>query len=206
MPAALGTAYFPQLYSTWVSGGFIPPPALSNRETAGLISSLCACALPGAFFKAFLAHALWQRKRISPPEAAIAAPLATLAVLVVAYALLIREQPLARGAIVARDESPLSSLVHSVVRCAGLSFNTRLNSMTLNTVRPSSAGASHKNGVSPRRSSAIFPRVPTSWLRSPNGCRNSGWMYMAVQIPACPPTSTAGHKVGCFSQTTTVTP
>ncbi|SBV37052.1 putative transmembrane sulfatase protein [uncultured Stenotrophomonas sp.] len=133
VPAVLGTIYVAQLYSTWISGGFIPPIAFANREVTGLISFSGFYKLLGVFFAAFVAHALWYRKR--PRPLSVATTIAGLATLAAVYALLVSNQPLARGIIVARGETPVSSFAHSVFMYAGLSSHTRLSSVELGAIR-----------------------------------------------------------------------
>lgn len=135
VPAALGVVYTAQVYSTWISGGFIPPIAFANREVTGLISFRGAYLMLGGFLAAFTGYVLWRGKTARlRPTAAMFAGLATLAV---AYIALIHGQPLARGIVIVRGEAPVSSFFHSVAMYGGLSSRTRLDSTQLSAVRAS---------------------------------------------------------------------
>lgn len=132
VPAGLGVVYVAQLYSSWISGGFIPPIAFANREVTGLISFQGAYLALGGFLAAFAGHALWRRTPHARPSPMMLAGLATLAL---AYAALVHDQPLARGIVIARGEAPIASFFHSVFIYGGLSSPTRLDSIELSAAR-----------------------------------------------------------------------
>lgn len=133
IPAAMGSIYIAQMYSIWISGGLIPPIALANREVAGLIAFNGIYALLGSYLAAFAAHA--YRYRGVAPRYSRRGIFACVGILAIAYAGMIHKQPLARGITVARGESPVSSLVHSMIMYAGMSSQTRLSSSELTAVR-----------------------------------------------------------------------
>jgi arylsulfatase A-like enzyme len=133
IPAALGTVYVAQVYAIWISGGFIPPIAFANQEVAGLISFSGVYVMLGGFLASFVAYAFKVPQRPEPRP--VPATLASLAALAAVYSLLVYNQPLARGIVVARGEAPVSSFIHSVVMYAGLNPHAQLGSAELNAVR-----------------------------------------------------------------------
>ncbi|MBO9715294.1 MAG: sulfatase-like hydrolase/transferase [Pseudoxanthomonas sp.] len=135
VPATLGVVYTAQLYATWVSGGFIPPIAFANSEVTGLVSFSGAYRLLAAFLASFVAYAVWQRKRIE--RTSIPAATAGLVGLAAVYALLVYNQPLARGIVIAKGEAPVSSFVHSVVIYAGMGSRVKVDAAGLDAIRSS---------------------------------------------------------------------
>lgn len=129
---ALGSIYVFQLYSIWISGGFIPPIAFANQEVNGLISFRTAYALCAVYLVAFFAGAFRPRQTFQSiaPSALIG-----LAVAISAYVPLIIHQPLARGIIIARGESPLSSFVHSVAKFSRLGVQAHVSTRELSATR-----------------------------------------------------------------------
>jgi hypothetical protein len=85
MPVALPAAYIAQLHPIRFSGGITPPLAFPNHEMAGLISFLRAYVLPGVLLHS-VPFPCALAKEATPSQAGITAPLATLVLLVVAYA------------------------------------------------------------------------------------------------------------------------
>jgi lipoteichoic acid synthase len=132
VPAVLGLVYVAQLYSTWLSGGYVPPIAFANSEVAGVISFRGAYILLGSFALAFLSHACWYRPgpRRRWGLGLLAGLLATGA-----YAGLVHDQPLARGITLDRGEAPVSSFVHSLARFLDLDESARLSASELNAAR-----------------------------------------------------------------------
>jgi len=133
LPLALGALYVAQLYSAWLTGGFLPPIAFANTETAGLISFRGAYVSLGGFCAAFVAWALWRIPRPSRTPAWIL-PVG-LALLAGPYWLLVRDQPLSRGIVVERGEAPLSSFAHSYRKFRSLNHAVLLDSAQASAMR-----------------------------------------------------------------------
>lgn len=133
LPATLGCIYVAQLYSVWISGGFIPPIALANSEVAGLIAFNGFYWMTGAFLVAFFAHA-WATRNAALPEIRRTQLLGT-ALLIVAYVAVVQDQPMPRGIRVAHGETPVSSFAHSVATYAGMSGQNQISASELNKVR-----------------------------------------------------------------------
>ncbi|KAF1699341.1 transmembrane sulfatase [Pseudoxanthomonas jiangsuensis] len=135
LPLGLGLVYTAQLYSIWLSGGFIPPIAFANTETAGLVSFRGAYLTLGGYTVAFVAYAAWHWRAAQPGRMrAWVLPLG-LAMVAAPYALLIHDQSLSRGIVVERGESPLSSFVHSLAKYSQLGTRARLDSAQASAVR-----------------------------------------------------------------------
>jgi lipoteichoic acid synthase len=132
-PAAIGCIYMAQLYSAWLSGGLIPPIAFANKEVTGLISFSGIYALIGAFILAFGLHCLWYRAR--PTARNPVSTALSIGALVLVYSVVVFNQPLARGIVVAPGEAPVSSFVRAISTYAGMNGPTQISAGELIKVR-----------------------------------------------------------------------
>lgn len=134
VPMTLGCIYVAQLYSTWISGGFIPPIALANREVTGLISFSGVYALFAGFLLTFSVDALFRR-RPSPAHRPLARSLISAALFSALYSTLIYSQPLSGGIALTRGEAPISSFIRSALAYSGLRSLDQVSAATLNSIR-----------------------------------------------------------------------
>lgn len=132
-PAALGSVYVAQVYSSWVSGGFLPPIALANQEVTGLISFSGAYQLLGIFLLAVAADAIWNAR--PPARRPGSRALLGSALLLLAYAGLVQDQPLSRGIIIERGEAPISSFVRTTIAYRQIRSISHADAATLNSIR-----------------------------------------------------------------------
>lgn len=109
--ALLGVVYVAQVCSVWVSGGLLTPLVLANYHVVGMISFRWFFLLAGIFVVACVLGVSWPGPR---PSLSWTMPrLLGIVGLLVVYVGLVFEQPLARGAVVARGEAPITSFIHS---------------------------------------------------------------------------------------------
>lgn len=120
----VGVVYTSQIYSVWVAGGFMPPIALANSETAGfvsfkgfyfLISFFVLISTLGFIFNG-------RKKRAGASWKALGAT----CVMLLAYVPLVNGQAVANGMFVSQGESPLSSFLHSVRKYSNMSEEKRI--------------------------------------------------------------------------------
>lgn len=158
IPAILGCTYVAQLYSVWISGGFIPPIALANTEVVGLIAFNGFYWMIGAFLIALFAHA-WVTRNTVLPEIGRPQIFGT-ALLILAYVAIIQDQPTPRGIRVAHGETPVSSFAHSLATYAGMSGQNQISAAELNTVRSAFARRSAYQVGFPEAFTASLPATP----------------------------------------------
>ena len=129
----LGVVYTAQLYSMWVAGGFVPPIAFANTETAGFI------AFPGFYFMSalFLVVAvtafvfsgrLWTRHFSRTG-------MLVCLLLLAGYAPLVYGQAPSKGMSLSKGESPISAFAHSFYKYWMMPADKKISAVELSDIK-----------------------------------------------------------------------